>query len=99
MSFFDDAVSAAKTVGKSVGKRTEEILIISKKKLEAIELENKLNGLYENLGKLYFSDIEGKEGTSAGDTEKYDDIVNDVKKVTIRLDELRIEIEDLSKNN
>ena len=43
MSFFDDAVDTAKSVGKTVGKRTELLLIISKKKLEAVELENKLD--------------------------------------------------------
>ena len=97
MSFFDDAVSAAKTVGKSVGRRAEEIVIISKKKLEAIELENKLSGLYERLGKIYYLDFEGTAEDLAEEPQDHVEIIEDIKRVTICLDVLRAEIEDLSK--
>lgn len=97
MSFFDNAVSAAKTVGKSVGRRAEEIIIISKKKLEAIELENKLTGLYEKLGKIYYLDFEGTAEDLAEEPQDHVDIIEDIKRVTICLDALRVEIEDLSK--
>jgi len=95
MSFFDDAVSTAKTVGKNVGKRTEEILIISKKKLSAIELENKLSSLYEELGKLYFSVLDSVPETSSRNIE----IVEEIKRVKKDLEEIRIEISNLSKKN
>jgi hypothetical protein len=95
MSFFDDAVSTAKTVGKNVGKRTEEILIISKKKLSAIELENKLSSLYEELGKLYFSVLDSVPETGSRNIE----IVEEIKKVKKDLEEIRIEISNLSKKN
>ncbi|NLX94512.1 MAG: hypothetical protein GXZ02_11845 [Clostridiales bacterium] len=98
MSFFDDAVSAAKTVGKSVGRRAEEIVIISKKKLEAIELENKLSGLYERLGKVYYLDFEGTADDLMDETEDHADIIDKIKAITVSLDELRTEIENLSKN-
>lgn len=97
MSFFDNAVSAAKTVGKSVGRRAEEIIIISKKKLEAIELENKLTGLYERLGKIYYLDFEGTAEDLAEEPQDHVEIIEDIKRVTICLDVLRAEIEDLSK--
>ncbi|MEI6579597.1 MAG: hypothetical protein WCN92_09075 [Eubacteriales bacterium] len=93
MSFFDDAMFTAKTVGKSVGKRTEEIIIISKKKLSAIEFENKLESLYEELGKLYFSVLNGQPETN----NRHNEIVDEVKRVTIELEEIRIEISNLSK--
>lgn len=98
MSFFDDAVSAAKTVGKSVGRRAEEIIIISKKKLEAVELENKLTGLYEKLGKIYYLDFEGTADDLADEPDDHFDVIEDIKRVTICLDELRMEIEGLSRN-
>lgn len=98
MSFFDDAVSAAKTVGKSVGRRTEDILIISKKKLEGVELENKLSRLYETLGKIYYLDFEGTADDLTDETEDHTDVINEIKTVIVRLDALRIEIENLSRN-
>jgi hypothetical protein len=95
MSFFDDAVSTAKTVGKTVSKRTEEIIILSKKKLSAIELENKLSSLYEELGKLYFSVLDGDSEPDSRNIE----IVNEIKQVKKDLEEIRIEIGNLSKKN
>lgn len=98
MSFFNDAVSAAKTVGKSVGKRTEENIIISKKKLEAIELENKLSGLYEKLGKIYYLDFEGTADDLVDDTEDYTEVIDEIKIAISNIEELRTEIANLSKN-
>lgn len=98
MNFFDDAVSAAKTVGKSVGKRTEEILIVSKKKLEIIELENKLSKLYEKLGKIYYLNFEGTADDLTDDTEDHMDIIDEIKTVTASINMLRMEIENLSKS-
>ncbi len=98
MSFFDDAVSAAKTVGKSVGKRTEEIIIISKKKLDAIELENKLSRLYEKLGKIYYLDFEGTADDLAEEPDDCTDVVAEINQATASLNELRVEIENLSKS-
>ncbi len=97
MSFFDDAVSAAKIVGKNVGKRAEEIVVISKKKLESIELENKLSALYENLGKYYYIENEGTAEDLAEDIEEPFQMMDDIKRVSMRLDELKTEIENLSK--
>ena len=93
MSFFDDAVSTAKTVGKTVGKRTEEIIIISKKKLTAIELENRLQSLYEELGKHYYSLLNGELETG----NRHIEIVDEIERVTIELDEIKTEISNLSK--
>jgi len=98
MSFFEDAVSAAKTVGKTVSKRTEEILIISKKKLEAIELENKLSNLFEELGKLYFSLLNTNSERGDDDFRGQNDITDEIHKTTCALKELRNEIESLSKS-
>ncbi len=92
MSFFDDAVSTAKTVGKSVGKRTEEIIIISKKKLTAIEFENKIENLYEELGKYYFSILNG----NIEDSNKKTELKNEIEKATTELETIRIEISNLS---
>ena len=94
MSFFDDAFSTARTVGKTVGKRTEEIIIISKKKLSAVEYENKLESLYEDLGKEYYSVLKGSEI----DTEKQNEKVKEIDMITLELEQIKAEISDLLKN-
>lgn len=92
MSFFDEAVSTAKTVGKTVGKQTEKILLISKKKLIAIELENKLEKHYEDLGKMYYAVLRAEEPTDKNPVE----IVDEVDRVAAELEEIREEIRALS---
>lgn len=93
MSFFDEAVSTAKTVGKTVGKQTEKILLISKKKLVAIELENKLEKHYEELGRMYYAVLRAEEPTETNPLE----IVDEVNRVSVELEEIREEIRTLSK--
>lgn len=99
MSFFDEAVSAAKTVGKTVGKKTEEILIISKKKLNAIELENKLSNYYEDLGKIYFSVLGGDDAQIDSNIGEQEDLVFNITKTIADLKDIREEIDSLSKTN
>ena len=99
MSLFDDAVTAAKTVGKNVSKKAEEIIIISKKKLEAIELENKLSDLYEKLGKIYYLEFEGTAEDLTDENEDHIDVVDEIKTVIDSLKDLRAEIENLTKTN
>ena len=99
MSFFDEAVSAAKTVGKTVGKKTEEILIISKKKLNAIELENKLSNYYEDLGKIYFSVLGEDDAQIDSNIGEQEDLVFNITKTIADLKDIREEIDSLSKTN
>jgi len=96
MSFFDEAVSAAKTVGKTVGKKTEEILIISKKKLSAIELENKLSNYYENLGKIYFADLSGNDNEIIDNIIGQEELVINITETIADLKDIREEIAALS---
>ena len=98
MSFFEEAVSAAKTVGKTVSKKTEELLIISKKKLEAVELENKISKNYEKLGRLYFESVKFESDFSEEEVEDREDIVNETSQLIEKLALLKNELEELSKN-
>jgi len=92
MSLFEEAVSTAKSVGKTVGKKTEEIIIISRKKLQAIELENKLENLYEQLGKRYYAILSGEEATGQDDGAA----AAEIQKLNEELTALKKDIEDLS---
>lgn len=98
MSFFDDAVSTAKTVGKTVSKRTEEIIIISRKKLSAIEYENKLEKLYEDLGKIYYLIISDQSSSDEKLSEKVKESVKEIDRLKIELEKIKDEINNLSNN-
>jgi len=93
MSFIDDAVSTAKTVGKTVSKKTEEIIIISRKKLQAIELENKLENLYEQLGRRYYAILHGEEGDGQDDSA----IAAEIQKLNEELAAVKKDIDDISR--
>lgn len=93
MSLFDDAVSTAKTVGKTVSKKTEEIIIISRKKLQAIELENKLENLYEQLGKRYCAILLGEEADGLDDSV----FAAEIQKLNEELDAVKKDIDDISR--
>ena len=53
MGLFENAVNTAKSAAKNVGKKAEEVLDLSRNKLNIAELENKLNDSYAALGMLY----------------------------------------------
>lgn len=98
MSIIDDALSAAKTVGRTVGKKTEELLIISKLKLNAIELENKLSNQYEKLGKIAYRKSVGEledveEAEELADDEE--DIIEEINELSAELEETLRELEEL----
>lgn len=93
MSFIDDAVSTAKTVGKTVGKKNEEIIIISRKKLQAIELENKVENLYEQLGRHYYAILQGEQPDGQDD----DTLAAEINKLNEELAAVKKDIEDISR--
>jgi len=93
MSFIDDAVSTAKTVGKTVSKKTEEIIIISRKKLHAIELENKLDNYYGQLGRRYYAILTGEEATAQDEDGA---AAAEIQKLNEELAAVKKDIEDLS---
>ena len=49
MGLFENAVNTAKSAAKNVGKKAEEVLDLSRNKLNIAELENKLNDSYAAL--------------------------------------------------
>lgn len=58
MGLFENAVNTAKSAAKNVGKKAEEVLDLSRNKLNIAELENKLNDSYAALGMLYYNYLE-----------------------------------------
>ena len=93
MSFIDDAVSTAKTVGKPVGTKTAEITINSRKKLQAIELENKVENLYEQLGRHYYAILQGEQTDGQDD----DTLAAEINKLNEELAAVKKDIEDISR--
>ncbi len=54
MGFFDDTLTLAQETFDVIGKKTEEVVAVQKLKLKAKSAENKINSLYERLGKMCY---------------------------------------------
>ncbi|NLP47598.1 MAG: hypothetical protein GX345_01480 [Clostridiales bacterium] len=94
MSFFDDALITAKAVGETVGKKAEGLLIISKKKLEIIETENRLSKNFEKLGRLYFDSLNFDTSNLTDDVDK-DNLVDETTVLSEKLSRLKEELKDI----
>lgn len=59
MGYFDDVINRTKSVAEVVGKKSAEAIEISKKKIELVDCNNKLNKAYAVLGKFQYENIRG----------------------------------------
>lgn len=82
MGLFENAVMTARSAAKTVGKKAEEVLDLSKRKLAISELDSKLEDAYCALGEVYYRVL--KEETLADD---------DAQKLVSEIDEIKSQIE------
>lgn len=54
MGLFEEAVQTARSAAKTVGKKAEEVLDLSKRKFAVSEIEGKLEDTFSELGKIYY---------------------------------------------
>lgn len=54
MGLFEEAVQTARSAAKTVGKKAEEVLDLSKRKFAVSELEGKLEDAFSELGRIYY---------------------------------------------
>ena len=95
MGVFEDAVLSAKSLAKAVSGKAEKFIDISKKKLNAAELNNRLEKFYAALGKLYF-DAE-KNGTDH--EAENQQLMTEIESISNELNEINASIqEDMNKN-
>lgn len=93
MGIFEDVVINAKSALNVVGKKAGEIVDVSKLKINAVELQNKISKEYENLGKcVYEAYKKNKDLTQC--TPKHIKIIDSIKK---ELDEANEKIASMKK--
>lgn len=91
MGLFENAVNTARSAAKTVGKKAEEVLDLSRNKLSISELENKLEASYASLGMLYYNYLEN--GTT--DPEKEQALVREIDGIHASVRELKENINEM----
>lgn len=91
MGLFENAVNTAKSAAKNVGKKAEEVLDLSRNKLNIAELENKLNDSYAALGMLYYNYLEN--GTT--DPGREQELVHEIDEANAAIKDLKETINEL----
>lgn len=91
MGLFENAVNTARSAAKTVGKKAEEVLDLSRNKLSISELENKLEASYASLGMLYYNYLEN--GTT--DPEKEQALVREIDGINAAVRELKENINEM----
>ncbi len=74
MGLFEDAVLSAKNAVNVAGKKTGDLVEISKLKLAAAELESKIRGAYEALGRSVYTAAKEEADATAVIKEKSEQI-------------------------
>lgn len=92
MGLFENAVQTARTAAKTVGKKAEEVLDLSKRKLAMSETEGKLEDAYCELGEVYYGVLKSGETNLAGAEE----LVNEIDELKSQLEADREEIARLT---
>lgn len=91
MGLFENAVNTARSAAKTVGKKAEEVLDLSRNKLSISELENKLEASYASLGMLHYNYLEN--GTT--DPEKEQALVREIDGINAAVRELKENINEM----
>ena len=91
MGLFENAVNTARSAAKTVGKKAEEVLDLSRNKLSISEMENKLEASYASLGMLYYNYLEN--GTT--DPEKEQALVREIDGIHAAVRELKENINEM----
>lgn len=89
MGYFDEVINRTKSVAEVVGKKSAEAIEISKKKIELVDCNNKLNKAYSVLGKLQYENILGNVASESQVQYAVDEIEKFYNKVKTLEDEIR----------
>ena len=91
MGLFENEINNARSAAKTVGKKAEAVLALSRNKLSISELENKLEASYASLGMLYYNYLEN--GTT--DPEKEQALVREIDGIHAAVRELKENINEM----
>lgn len=61
MAMFEDVLSRAKSMAQSAGKKTEELVELTKTKVQIGDLRREISSLYEGLGRLVYDSRHSEE--------------------------------------
>ncbi|MBR5273314.1 MAG: zinc ribbon domain-containing protein [Clostridia bacterium] len=92
MSTVDNVWDNAKAVFGMAEKKTKQAVEISKKKIKEKKLEDKIDGLYKTLGKMYYVSAKKDAAVNECDVKKIVDSIDEAKS---QLKELRAEINSI----
>ncbi len=84
MTTFDDVFSKAKSVAETAGKKTSEMIEVTRLKMQAAEIERDISSMLEGLGRLVYESR--KDGA---------DIAGQVDDCCLKLDERKTELAGL----
>ena len=92
MGVFEDVVSKAKTAADFAGKKTSELVEISKLRFAAADLQSKINKEYSDLGIIVFNAEKSGEDCKENITAKstvIEDLYHELTKTNEKIAELR----------
>lgn len=90
----DELFAKTKTVAEAVTKKSSERLDLSRKKVDLLNLKNKLSRAYEDYGKIQFSLYLGEEEVPEN-TQK---VIVDITELKNKVENLEHEIEEAKQN-
>lgn len=85
MGLFEDVVINAKSALNVVGKKAGKIVDVSKLKISAVEIQNKISKLYEELGRCAYKSF--KDGKELSCVEEYAKKIDALKEEYVSVDE------------
>ena len=90
MSRFDDLLPKAKTVANAAGKKTGELVEVSKLKLEAVQINSDIQKAYERLGSVVYE----QEKTGADNNDLIALCVSEIDGLLVELSDLNAKINE-----
>lgn len=94
MGVFEEVVVNVKSAVDAIGRKTGELVGVSKLKINEAEINNDIKKAYEKLGKLVYENK--KLGVSQNDVYIYDECIKKIDELNLQLEAVRKEI---SKND
>ncbi len=95
MEFFDNALNKAKDALDITRRKTDEIVTIQKLKFDIASTKRKRSYELEKLGVIYFKMIQNEDI----EDEEILSLVEGIKEKTLKIKELRYEIDSAKENN
>lgn len=91
MANIEGFIDKARLVADAAGKKTGEIVEISKLKLQCVKLNNDINKLYAKLGESVYA----MKGQGYENTAVIDNLCSNIKKLLKQLDDVSAKIADM----